>query len=110
MGYHYLSRRAFCENTVETETWGWVLSSIMKDDEAPDVAGRQPQHNARVDLCQLLFHRLANDMYPPELLHNYHDPVLSDHPALLVRAGSLSVKRTFLSWRKRTLSFLDYTT
>jgi len=65
-------------------------------DEAPDVACRQPQQGARFDLRQLLLHRLANHMHPPELLHTHDDLVLSDHPALRLKAGSLSMKRTFL--------------
>ena len=59
-----------------------------------------PSRVARLDLRQLLLHRLANHMHPPEFLHTHDDPVLSDHPALLVRAGSLSTKRTFLSLAK----------
>src|SRR5712692_10568076 len=47
-------------------------------------------------------------MHPPEFLDAHHDPVLSDHPALLMRAGGLSAKRTFLLQPKRTLSFWDY--
>ena len=66
--------------------------------EAPDVAWRQPQQDARLDLCQFLLHRLTNHMHPPEFLHTHDDLVLSDHRALLVRTGSLATKRTFLSW------------
>ena len=73
-------------------------------EEASEVAGRQPQEGTRLHLRQRLLPRLAKHRHPPECLHPHDDPVLSDHPALRVRAGSLSVQRTFLSWRKRTLS------
>ena len=68
-------------------------------EEAPDVAWRQPQHSARLDLRQLLLPRLAKHMYPPEFLHTHDDLALSDHPALRrKKANSLSAKRTFLLW------------
>ncbi|MDH5319581.1 MAG: hypothetical protein OEW14_14620, partial [Nitrospira sp.] len=57
-----------------------------------------------------LLHDLADDMHPPQFLPTHHDPVLSDHPDLLVKVGSLSMKRTFLLWGNRTLSLWDYTT
>ena len=68
----------------------------------------EPQEGARLHLRQLLLHRLANHRHPPEFLHTHDDPALSDHPALRLKAGSLSMKRTFLSWAKRTLSLWDY--
>ena len=71
-------------------------------EEATDVAWRQPQQSARLDLRQLLLPRLAKHMYPPEFLHTHDDPVLSDHPALRVKASSLATKRTCLLWSKRT--------
>jgi len=96
----------------------WLASSPMRQplvarllhplDEAPDVAGRQPQHDPRLDLRQLLLHRLANHVHPPEFLHTHDDSVRSDHRTLLVRAHSLATKRTFLDWPKRTLSLWDY--
>jgi hypothetical protein len=77
-------------------------------EKAPHMASRQSQQGARLDLRQLLLHRLVNHMHPPEFLHTHDDPVLSDHLALLVRTGSLATKRTFLLGPKRTLSFWDY--
>jgi hypothetical protein len=77
-------------------------------DEAPDMACRQPQHDARLDLREFLLHRLTNHMYPPELLHTHDHPVPSDHPALRLKASSLATKRTCLLWPKRTLSLWDY--
>jgi hypothetical protein len=63
---------------------------------------------ARFDLRQLLLHRMANHMHPPEFLHTHDDPVLVDHLALRMTASSLSTKRTFLLWQKRTCSLWDY--
>ena len=77
-------------------------------EEAPDVAGRQPQEGARLHLRQRLLHRLANHRHTPEFLHAHDDPVLSDHPALRLKASSLATKRTCLRGPKRTLSLWDY--
>jgi hypothetical protein len=45
---------------------------------------------------------LANHMDAPQLALPHDDGVLSAHPALLLRAGSL--QKTFLLWGNRTLS------
>lgn len=57
--------------------------------EAPNVAHGAPSGLASCPLRELVFNDLADHMDPPQFAPTHHDSVLSDHPALLVRAGSL---------------------
>ena len=66
--------------------------------QAPDLPIREAQQGACFLLRELLRHHLPDHMHPTQFLSTHHDPVLSDHPALLLKADSLALKRTFLSW------------
>ena len=85
-----------------------VALLLNPQEEAPHVAIRQPHQRACLHLGDALLHHLTDHMQALQFLHAHHNAVLSDHPALLVKAGSLSTKRTFLRWPKRTFSCWDY--
>ena len=74
--------------------------------EAANPPRRDSERLTGLLLRERVLDHLANHMDSSKLSPTHDDPVLSDHPALLMRAGSLS--RTLLLWEKRTLSLWDY--
>lgn len=59
-------------------------------EQAPNLSIAQAQLCGRFHLRERLLHYLADDTHPPQFLATHHDPVLSDHPTLLLGAGAIN--------------------